>query len=87
MRVIHKYELTIVDEQEVMMPITADLLTVDWQGSTPCLWASIDPAGERAPRRIVLVGTGHQVPPGLKYLNTIQMQGGTFVLHWFGAAK
>jgi len=83
MKVIHKYDLQIVDEQEIDMPVSSDILTIDWQGSTPVMWARVDPSAIHVKRKIFLIGTGHKVPPGLTHISTIQMQSGALVLHWF----
>ena len=94
MRVVFQYDLMIVDEQEVKMPIASDFLSVGWKSSaenarlsTPVLYVRMDPAGERVPRKIFLVGTGQEVPGGLKYINSLKMPSGAFALHWFAEMK
>ena len=83
MQVIHQYELKIVDEQEIRMPVSADILSIGWQGTTACMWARIDPGATAILRKIYLIGTGHKVPLGLTHINTILMQSDKIVLHWF----
>ena len=86
MQVIHKYDLQIVDEQEITMPIASDILSVGHQGSNPVMFARVDPSATTIKRKIFLVGTGHKVPPGLTYINTTMMHSEQFVMHWFRAS-
>lgn len=83
---IWKYPLQVTDEQAVPMPIGSQLMTVQMQNGTPCLWALVDetrnPSG--TVKRIAIYGTGNPIPddPG-RYIATFQMSNGALVFHAF----
>lgn len=79
---VHKYPLEYTEQQDIELPAGAALLTVQVQHNTPVLWARVDTTQLTVKRRIHLVGTGHPAPTG-RYLSTIQLHGGTLVLHAF----
>lgn len=92
---IYKYPLKITDEQSVDMPTGAKILSVQMQGKTLCLWASVNPENKQSKRTICIVGTGNPFDEdrnvrlgtsegrgvGCVYLGTVQDQG--FVWHVF----
>lgn len=81
---IFKYPVTISDEQNVVMPAGAQILTVQIQGRTPVLWALVDETGLPTQRRIEVHGTGNPIPEGKRqYIATIQTHQGQFVWHFF----
>lgn len=79
---IYKYPLTLTDRQRIRMPTGARMLTALLQDETICLWAEVeaDRAAEES-REIVIIGTGHTLPPAdpLHYINTVI--DGRFVWH------
>ena len=81
MKQIWKFPID-VGPQEIKMPKGADVLTVQMQGNTPCLWALVDIEAEKELRVFNLVGTGH-ICRSLKdnYIGTFQM--GPLVWHLF----
>lgn len=90
-RTIWKFELDILAWQQVWLPHGAHLLTVQMQGEHPCLWAAVDPLAATAPLTVLMVGTGHPIPPTAgRYLGTVQqiyqantsMYGGRYSLVW-----
>ena len=82
---VWKFPLSITDRQYILMPIGAEILTVQIHNSTPCLWAIVDPhpEKEREMRHIGIVGTGHPIYFKGEYISTIQTNNGSFVLHVF----
>jgi len=94
MKVIHKYPLksdyqvTIVEE-EVNLPEGAEVLTVQVQGSTPCIWALVDTDRKIETLSVAIIGTGHPFAadwletPKKVYVGTYQLAAGTFVKHVF----
>lgn len=85
MRTIWKYPLNENASRTAWeMPQGAQFLCVQAQGNWACLWALVDPDAPKAPRGVVLFGTGHDVPdyplPG-PYAGTFQS--GPFVFHAF----
>lgn len=80
--VIYKYHLELVPRQEIALPIYAHLLSIQLQRDTVCLWAAVHPSNETQPLRIILVGTGHEIPVDAeRYLGTVQQDG--CVWHFF----
>lgn len=85
---IFKYELDGVTRQTIIMPEGATILSAQIQKGRLCLWASVDLDGGPDHREFVLVGTGEDAPPEpSKYLATIQVSGGSVVLHLFELVK
>ena len=84
-QVVWKFPLGLQDSQAVQMPVGADVLTAQVQGETLCLWTLCD--REEAvyeTRTFAIHGTGHPVYAApLKYIGTVQLGGGTLVLHVF----
>lgn len=85
MKTIWKFPLTMTGRQIVEIPLPAEPLTVQLQGHGPqtvaCLWAEVDPEGEKVSIEIAMIGTGHPLPDGLRYISTIQF--GALVWHFF----
>ena len=85
MATIYKYPLE-PGRTEIPMPLGAQVLTVQMQNGTPCLWAKVGQEPRPAGLRIFDVyGTGHTMPddPRLIYVGTFQMDGGALVWHVF----
>lgn len=84
---IWKFGLETTDNQEIEMPIGAEILTVQTQHEQPCLWALVHPSAEKEIRHFEVFGTGHEVsyPTGTdrKYIGTYQLHGGSLVFHVF----
>lgn len=84
MRTIWKYQLRLIDVQEVDMPLNAEVLHLDMQGPYPCIWVYLDPDLNGTERRtFVTHGTGHKIPDNHVYIGTYQ--DGPFVWHVFEA--
>ena len=80
--VIWKFPLAVTDVQDIKMPRGAHVLTVQMQGDQACLWALVQPELDKARRRILIAGTGHEHEsfPG-NYVATFQT--GPLVFHVF----
>lgn len=86
MKTIYKYPLYTTDRQSVPLPAGAEILSIQMQGSGPCLWAIVDTEAIAAPVRIVVVGTGHALPEQpLHFIATVQ--DGPYVWHVFREAS
>ena len=72
MSTIWKYQLKLTDEQTVNMQKDAEILTVQLQGCSLCLWARVNPSNSQESRNILIHGTGHQVDDKAKYIATFQ---------------
>ena len=82
---IWKYQLNVIDEQQLFLPADAKILTVQTQRGTPCLWALVNEENTaKELRKIAIYGTGNPIPddPG-EYIATFQMHGGDLVFHVF----
>lgn len=82
---VWKYELEVTDEQVVMMPAYATVLTVHVQKGQPCVWVKADSqATALVERRFFIHGTGHPVNSRAgRYVGTFQLDGGALVFHVF----
>ena len=86
MLTVFKYPLALANEVNVEMPFGAEVLTVQMQAETPCLWARVDPEAPKETRRFSIRGTGHAGADG-RYLATLQMGGGSLVFHVFESGR
>jgi hypothetical protein len=85
-KTIWKYELKIDDLQNVIMPIGAEILSVQMQNETPCLWALVNPDEKDTDTRYIeTFGTGHPVAYDMgstrEFIGTYQTRG--LVFHVF----
>lgn len=87
--VIWKYELKVVDVQEIVMPHGAELLSVANQDGTLCLWAIVKPDNFKQSRFVEILFTGEKMveDPGKerKFLATVFW--GPLVLHVFESVR
>lgn len=81
---IWKYQLEQM-HSSIMMPIGAEILTMQLQNGKPCIWALVDPEAEKSIREIEIHGTGHDISYTdiiqRKYIGTYQVE--PFVFHVF----
>lgn len=81
---IWKFPLPVEDVVDIKMPAGAELLCVQLQNGSPCLWAKVDVKSTPTARRFYVVGTGHPMPVKAKnYVGTFQLSGGQLVFHVF----
>lgn len=84
MKTIHKYPLQTTGLIHLQMPMWALPLTVQLQQGIPTLWAQVDINQPTITKSFFVVVTGGPLPEGaLKYIGTVQMHEGNFVLHVF----
>lgn len=85
MKTIWKFPLAVTGVQVVSIPLPAQVLTIQPQGTdSVCLWAEVDPEGQRTDVEILIAGTGHELPERrMRYINTFQLRGGSLVFHAF----
>jgi hypothetical protein len=87
MKTIYKYELKMKDFQHLLLPAEAEILTVQAQGNTPCIWAKVNTESPLEERCFEMFGTGINIPSGMgvsrKYINSFQLFGGSLVFHLF----
>lgn len=85
-KIIYKYPLEIIDEQVVLLPAYARILTVQAQHDAPYLLALVNPnLPNEVPVTIRMFGTGHPIEDsdGLEYVGTFQILEGDLVFHVF----
>lgn len=84
-KVIYKYPLEITDNQVIELPKRHQILTAQLQNGKLQLWALVYPEFAKIKKLIHIYGTGHKIPAdeNLKYISTIQTEGGVFVWHIF----
>ncbi len=80
---IFKYPIAITDTQTVLLPFSAKILAVAFQGEKLCLWALVEPINtDQEARTIDIFGTGHPIDNKIRdYLGTVHTEG--FVWHIF----
>lgn len=82
MKRIYKYPFHVMDEQSISMPAGAEILTVQYQRNSPCLWAKVDDEAELKPRWIFVRGTGKELTGAEgRFIGTFQFP--PFVWHVF----
>lgn len=85
--IIWKFELEIVDRQFLQMPKGAQILSINYQNDTPCLWAFVDPEAPIEERCFEIFGTGEGIYEDMgivrHFISTFQALDGAFVWHCF----
>ena len=79
MRTILKYEVQNTDRPVIVMPDGANILAVGMQNDNMFLWADVDTDNGERRYELRVIGTGHPVPFGMTYVNTVFQ--GPFVWH------
>ena len=85
MKIIFKYPLMQVPEEQISLPVGAEILTVQTQGEQPCIWAMID-LNEIRYKNVTIetFGTGHKMDDAeRRYIGTYQINNGDYVFHVF----
>jgi hypothetical protein len=83
MNTIYKYPIEITDEQTVSMPIGAQVLSAQMQGTQLCIWALVEVGNINCDRRVRIFGTGNTVKldGNWKFVDSVQER--IFVWHVF----
>jgi hypothetical protein len=82
-RKVWEYPLTMIDDTVLDLPQDAEVLTVQWQHEHPCLWVLVDPTAPTERRVFRIVGTGHPISGDVRYVGTVQLDGGALIFHVF----
>lgn len=82
MKTVYKYQLDLNDINIIRLPRDYQLLCVQMQFNTPCIWALVEPENEPVERKVRIVGTGHPFPDEEQYtyLGTITVSAGVNAL-------
>jgi hypothetical protein len=85
MKTIWKFPLAEVSPYQITMPKEAEILTVQRQGGSACIWAIVNPDADKERRVFEVFGTGQPMHGDMgverKYVNTFQQ--GPYVWHVF----
>jgi len=78
MRKVYKYEIGITDQQLLVLPLGAKILTVALQERVPCLWVEVDSKEQgQESVHIYTHGTGHVLnPSATEYIGTYFLENG-----------
>ena len=80
---VFKYPFSPTDVFTIEMPQGAEVLHVDMQNQTPCIWAKVDPDAPTVNRRFRMAGTGYDLGDVAAHVGTIFMADGNLVFHLF----
>lgn len=84
MRTIWKFTLAIVAEQTIDGPRTLRPLKLDKQFGDPTPWVEVETEDINVPHKILMFGTGHELPADLRVEDHIgTIFDGPFVWHFF----
>ncbi len=71
----------------IKMPKGSEILTMQTQNETPCIWALVNPENVKELRHFEIYATGQDIHYDManehKYINTFQSNSGSLVFHLF----
>ena len=76
MKTIYKY---VIERDGIEMPKNAQIVHVGTHIDEFCIWAIVDTEADTETRYFDVVGTGHELASGVKYLDTVHQP--PFVWH------
>lgn len=81
---VFKYGLNFTDQQDLELPLNAEVLTAQIQNGQLFIWALVKESNMGFPekRTFRVAGTGHPIEGNVKYIATFQYGAG-FVFHVF----
>ena len=83
MKIIHKYQL-LNETHSINVPEGAEILSVQTQNNVPCIWMLLNPKEAKFEiRTFVMRITGSTFNQEGKYVGTVQLDGGSSVMHIF----
>ncbi len=87
MSTIWKIPIQLQQRQEIELPISAKVLTVQTQMNNPVMWVEVSPLAVKEKRMFQLYGTGHEIDDTNKirrmYIGTFQLWSGQEVYHLY----
>lgn len=84
--VIYKYEIPVVDEFDLNLPLGSKILSVVEQNDNIVLYAMVIPELITKPVKIRVIGTGNPMPSGMsdyEFLGTVKLYEGKLMFHIF----
>ena len=61
-KTIWKFPFKLADVVNIEMPAGAEVVSIQMQGKTPCVWAIVNPDSPLVTKSFAVVGTGHTIP-------------------------
>ena len=87
MKTIWKFEISLLEDTYVELPLGSTFLHGVVQNGIPCVWYRVDTMLPPVKERLYLCGTGCPLPEDAgRYLCTFQLHAGKLVLHLFEEA-
>jgi hypothetical protein len=85
---IWKFPIEIIDEVLIDMPRGAVILSIQTQGTMPCILALVDPEQPKCKRLILTRRTGQHIDfSGIPFVGTYQFHNGTLIFHVFDGGE
>ena len=84
MKTVYKYELPTSGTVSFSMPRDSEILSLQVQHGTPCIWALVDTESAPCMRWFSVYGTGDEILSSTqKFIGTFQVSEGNLVFHVF----
>ena len=83
MKRVLKYPINESHVTTLDLPRGSDVVHIGAQGSRYSLWAEVDETQPIEQRRFVGIMTGRSVDLGMKYISTVLVGCGNFVIHFY----
>lgn len=81
---VFKYELQVIDQQDIDLPVDAQILSVEEQHGLVMLWAVVKPSARMQRRTVYCIGTGRMFHgEEVDHIGTVQIYNGQLVFHFF----
>ncbi len=86
-KTIWKFELTGKGNQRIELPLNYEILALQIQRDTPCMWVLVDPSKPKVTETFEIYGTGLEIHYDMgmdrEYVGTWQEHGGALIWHLF----
>jgi len=82
-RTIWKFPIPIQDQFTIEMPRDAEILHVDTQNNSGCLWVRVVPERTTEVRRFILRRTGHSMYEDCSHIGSFILNDGALAFHLF----
>jgi len=85
---IYKYPINPCELNEsITMPMGASILCIKSQNNIPYIWAQVSPENAPETRNFTVCVTGSQIKENMKYIDTVLLDKGKYVIHVFEALE
>lgn len=85
-KLVWKYQLE-KEQNVIMMPENAEILSAHSQNDIPCIWALVNPDDRLMERQFEVIATGRTIPYDMgterRFIGTVLTHGGMLVFHIF----